>query len=396
VSLDRTAGKAASGTTHDASRIVIAVLAPTARLERWKTAGALAARDVNEQGGINGNPLDVIAVDAGDGEIVSALNAARGVIEDPQCAAAVTGFVSATVVEMELFADAKMPYIVAEHSIAFQRRVSAASERFDTVWAIMPSYDPYGFAAAKFLSEAMQLAFGTDDRRAFVVHTGDEYSETCAEALALSLVRGGFAIAGSRRVDPTNDIDWPAIVNAAANSAANLLVSTAVEPDPASGLTRAFAEAPTNALLVIQYACRHAEYLDAVADVSADGILYNIIGGPIEDYEPTNQVRDRLSGVLRSAPDRYEIDIYQAVHLYANAARASVNPNQRHEVGIAIGSATGSLAQGQLRFDANTHLAVYGDDGIPMQWFQMQDGRPVRIAPANLASGSVRRPRWLP
>jgi len=50
---------------------------------------------------------------------------------------------------------------------------------------------------------------------------------------------------------------------------------------------------------------------------------------------------------------------------------------------------------GRVRFDPATHLAVQSNDGIPIQFYQIDDGSRVLFYPPVYATGEFREPDWM-
>jgi branched-chain amino acid transport system substrate-binding protein len=71
------------------------------------------------------------------------------------------------------------------------------------------------------------------------------------------------------------------------------------------------------------------------------------------------------------------------------------DPAKRLEIGAALGAADKQIASGHLRFDPATHLAVQGNDGIPIQFFQIWDGQRVLFYPDAYATGAFKMPPWM-
>ena len=51
-------------------------------------------------------------------------------------------------------------------------------------------------------------------------------------------------------------------------------------------------------------------------------------------------------------------------------------------------------ATGTIEFDPETHLAIQGDDNVPIQFYQLDDGERTLIHPAPLATGNVQPAPW--
>ena len=50
---------------------------------------------------------------------------------------------------------------------------------------------------------------------------------------------------------------------------------------------------------------------------------------------------------------------------------------------------------GRLKFDPATHLAMQGDDYIPITFFQIWDGQRALISPAKYATGEFKLQPWM-
>src|SRR5579859_6010429 len=127
----------------------------------------------------------------------------------------------------------------------------------------------------------------------------------------------------------------------------------------------------------------------------ADGVIFNVLGGPIPELSATGAIARRFSSAYGLEPNRYGIDVYQEVHLCAEAMTIAGSPDDHLSVGTCLGLAKKDMAEGTLSFDPRTHLARCAADAVPMRWFQFSGARPVCLAPSHLATGSFTVPAWL-
>ncbi len=354
----------------------------------------LAALEINEAGGLLGQELRLVRCETGDMGPASVAGAVGRLLTEDRPQAVVTGYASRSAFEAEALADARIPYLLGEHSIQLQRRIAAEPERYATVWGLLPSYDPYGHEAASRLIELSETTLSPCRHRAFLISFDNDYSSRCVEGLAVGLVRGGWSLVGGAVVEPGRSPDWDATVQEAKHAEADLVVSTAHSVVDSAALSRAFCRSETRALLFIQYGPKYPEFL-ALAGRAADGVVFNVLGGPIEKLAVTQRIRDRFHAAYGVYPDRYGIDVYQAVQLYGEAVAAVGSPWEPEAVGRAIGGLRREMSQGMVSFDPHTHLARTGDDAIPMQWFQYRGGEKVCFAPESLATGDFVVPPWL-
>src|SRR5690606_25537121 len=157
-----------------------------------------------------------------------------------------------------------------------------------------------------------------------------------------------------------------------------------------------FLEQPTNSLVFIQYAPSVPEFLELTKDRS-NGIMYNILGGILDT--PKNpraaEVVAKYKAKYGTAPGMYGASLYEQVYVYADALAKVGDPAKRLEIGKAIGATDKQTVSGRLRFDPATHLAIQGDDAIPIQFFQLWDGKRDLFYPDEYATGEFRSPPWL-
>jgi len=378
----------------------IALLAPlsgseTAEDGRQMVLGAeLAVAEINSAGGIDGRQVALVITDTSDQSPATVVRAITNLLGQSSVAAAVTGYASRTAFEVELFADAGIPYLLAEHSLELQRRIAADPGRYALTWCLLPSYDPYGIASAERLASLAERSVPGCRRRVFLITSDNDYANSCAEGLAIGFSKLDWEIAGGCTVPFGPRSDWHEILSAAKYAEPDLLASTDYLPGNAAALTRHFAVSPLRSLLFIQYGPRYPEYRAETGDL-ADGVIFNVLGGPIPELSATGAIARQFSSAYGLEPNRYGIDVYQEVHLCAEAMTIAGSPDDHLSVGTCLGLAKKDMAEGTLSFDPRTHLARCAADAVPMRWFQFSGARPVCLAPSHLATGSFTVPAWL-
>lgn len=81
--------------------------------------------------------------------------------------------------------------------------------------------------------------------------------------------------------------------------------------------------------------------------------------------------------------------------VYADALAKVGDPSKRLAIGKAVGDTQKRIVSGKLSFDPKTHLAVQGDNSIPIQFFQIWDGKRVLFYPKQYADGDFQMPPWM-
>jgi branched-chain amino acid transport system substrate-binding protein len=239
-------------------------------------------------------------------------------------------------------------------------------------------------------------ALSLPNRKAALISSDNPYSKTIMDGLAASFRQAGWEVTSTDLLPfgPIND--WRAFLARVRADAPAVVINTDYQPGNAATFMTQFLEQPTNSLVFIQYAPSVPEFLDLTKE-KATGVVYNLLGGTLD--VPANpraaEVIAKYTAAFGNAPGAYGPALYEQVYLYAEALAQVGDPAKRLEIGAAIGAVDKQIASGRLRFDPATHLAVQGNDGIPIQFFQIWDGERVLFYPPAYATGAFRMPPWM-
>jgi len=94
-------------------------------------------------------------------------------------------------------------------------------------------------------------------------------------------------------------------------------------------------------------------------------------------------------------PGTYGAALYEQLPVYATALEQVGDPTDRVAIGEAIGASSTQTAMGMVSFDPKTHLAVQNNEGIPLQFYQIQDGERALFYPPVYATGEFVEPAWM-
>jgi branched-chain amino acid transport system substrate-binding protein len=175
-----------------------------------------------------------------------------------------------------------------------------------------------------------------------------------------------------------------------------VIINTDYQPGNAATFMTQFLEQPTNSLVFIQYAPSVPEFLELTKDKST-GVVYNLLGGLLDTEKNPRaaEIKAKYKAAFGKEPGTYGPVLYEQVMVYADALKAVGDPTKRKEIGAAIGAVDKQIVSGRLRFDPATHLAVQGNDGVPIQFFQLWDGNRVLFYPEAYAAGQFKMPPWM-
>lgn len=356
----------------------------------------LAVEEINAAGGVAGYKLEVVVGDTQNQEADAVTSAFERLAGDPEVNAMMTGYASGSNFEIELMAEQEMPYILSANSGQTRDIVAPSPDKFPTVWSLTPSYDAYETAMVPVVEQIEKSGIKLPNKKAALISSDNPYSKTIMDGMKKNLEAAGWTVVSADLL-PFGEInDWRAFLARVRQDEPALIVNTDYLPGNAAKFVTQFLEQPTNSLVFIQYAPSVPEFLELTKEHST-GIMYNMLGGPLD--VPKNP---RAGEVAKKFEDKYGVKsgaygvaLYEQVYVYADALAKVGDASKRLEIGQAIGATEKQIASGALKFDPATHLAVQGDDAIPIQFFQIWDGQRNLFYPDAYASGTFQTPPWI-
>lgn len=357
----------------------------------------LAVDEINAAGGVAGYKLEVVVGDTQDQAADAVTSAFERLSGDRDVNVMMTGYASGSNFEIELMAEQEMPYLISSNSAQTRDIIAPNPEGFPTVWSLTPSYDAYETAIVPVITQLESSGkVKLPNKKVALISSDNSYSKTIMDGLKKNFEAAGWTVTSTDLLPFGEISDWRAFLARVRQDAPAVIINTDYLPGNAAKFMTQFLEQPTDSLVFIQYAPSVPEFLDLTKERS-NGIMYNMLGGPLDT--PNNpraaEVVKKYADKYGTAPGSYGALLYEQVHVYADALAKVGDPTKRLEIGQAIGAGEKQIVSGKLRFDPATHLAVQGDDAIPIQFFQLWDGKRVLFYPSNYASGEFRSPPWM-
>lgn len=357
----------------------------------------LAVDEINAAGGVAGYKLEVVVGDTQDQAADAVTSAFERLAGDSAINVMMTGYASGNNFEIELMAEQQMPYLISANSAQTRDIIAPNPENFPTVWSLTPSFDAYETAMVPIITELEAAGkLKLPNKKVALISSDNPYSKTIMDGLEKSFEAGGWTVTSTDLL-PFGEIgDWRAFLARVRQDEPAVIINTDYLPGNAAKFMTQFLEEPTNSLVFVQYAPSVPEFLELTKD-RANGIMYNLLGGILDT--PKNP---RAAEISKKYEDKYGVKtgtygaaLYDEVYIYADALAKVGDPTKRVEIGQAIGATEKQIASGKLKFDPATHLAVQGNDGIPIQFFQIWDGQRVLFSPETYATGGFRTPPWM-
>jgi branched-chain amino acid transport system substrate-binding protein len=290
-----------------------------------------------------------------------------------------------------------MPYLISANSAQTQDIIAPHPDKFPTVWSLTPSYDAYNTAMVPIL-KGLQASgkLKLPNKKVALISSDNPYSKTIMNGLKKSFEDDGWTPTSADLL-PSGEIDdWRAFLAKVRQDNPAVIINTDWLPGNAAKFLTQFLEQPTDSLVFIQYAPSVPEFLKLTGK-QATGIVYDILGAPLNT--PKNpraaEVIKKYKEKYGNEPGAYGPQLYEEVMIYADALKKVGDPTKRLEIGKAIGETQKQIATGMLSFDLKTHLAVQGDNALPIQFFQIWDSQRVLFYPQQYADGEFRTPPWM-
>jgi branched-chain amino acid transport system substrate-binding protein len=155
-------------------------------------------------------------------------------------------------------------------------------------------------------------------------------------------------------------------------------------------------EQPTKSLLFLQYAPSVPEFIKLTGK-NSNGVIYDLLGGPL--VTPKNPRADEVAAKFKAKYNTesgtYGIGLYEMANVYFDALKKAGDPADHKAVMKALSETDKQIAAGRLKFDPATHLALQGEDYIPITFFQIEDGKRILISPTKYATGEFQTQPWM-
>ncbi len=354
----------------------------------------MAVEDANAKGGVAGHTFDLVIGDTKDGAAGDVQAAVERVLSDKDVHFVAAGYASLTSFELDNMKEAGVPYILSGPSGQTRGIVAPDPDSYWCCWSLSPSFDAYNTDVpgyVEMLAAGGKISLPT--KRVALISSDNAYSNTIHDGMKAKFGELGWTVTVDETV-PFGDVnDWGPVLAKVRQNPPDLVVDLDYLPKNAARFTSQFMDAPTRSLLFLQYAPSVPEFVTLTGDKS-QGVIYNLLGGVLQS--PKNpravELQDKFKAKYGVESGSYGIGLYEELNLYFDALAKVGDPTKHEAIGKAIGEADKATAEGHLKFDPKTHLAVEGDSFFPLQFYQVQNRQRVLISPTAYAVGQFQAP----
>lgn len=357
----------------------------------------LAVKQANANGGVAGHTFEVVTADVVDHSAANVSSAAERLLSTDGVEVILTGYASLSMFEVELMAEANMPYIPAGPSPQFAAIVSQDPDAYNCCWSFTADFKGYETDVTPMI-EALSEAghYSIDNKTVAMISSDNPYSKTISEGMKTAFKDAGWTITTDELVPFGPVSDWRPILAKVRENAPDVVINTDYIPSNAALFTNQFRENPTNSVVFLQYAPLVPEFVELTKEKS-NGILYNAIGATLD--VPGHPRGQEVAATYRNEygvdSGAYGTGLYEMANVYFEALEKVGDPKDHTAIGKAIGETKRAVTSGFLEFDPKTHVARQGNEYVPVTFFQIQDGKGVMIGPEKYKSGEFMTPDWM-
>ncbi len=358
---------------------------------------ALAAKEINAAGGVNGYMFEVDKFDTKEMTPDAVLSAVERLKSTDNLGAIVTPFGSLSGFEMDYVAEIGVPYMVAANSNQYRSIIQEDPDFYKNVWSLAPSYDAYQTELPKVIDAMTEAGtFDAGDKTYAIIGSDNPYSMPIYEGLKTAMDAAGWTMTFDDVVPPVEINDWRVMLSQIRQNPPSVIINTEASSSNAASFMNQFMEDPTDSLLFIQYAPSVPEFVDLTKENST-GVLYNMLGGPISgEVRPrTKEIGDKYKAEYGYDSSIYGYIVYEMVYLYADLLGKVGDPMDYAAINAELAQTDKEMVHGRVKFDPETHLSIQGDGYLPIQFYQIWDGNRVTIYPSEYATGDSQTPPWM-
>jgi branched-chain amino acid transport system substrate-binding protein len=392
---------AASACNAGAETIKIGVLAPltgpaASDGEEYVRGVKWAVDEANAKGGVAGYTFETVVADVKDESAANVTSAAERLLATKGVHVVLTGYASLTLFEVDLFADAGVPYISSGPSPSFAAITSKDPDHYNCCWSYTASYKGYETDVLPLIEQlAAQGKITLRNHKLAMISSDNAYSKTISEGMKPVFKKAGWTITVDELVPYGEVGDWRAILAKVRQDPPDLVINTDYLPGNSALFLKQFLEQPTNSVVFLQYAPSVPEFI-TLTGAQSNGVLYDLIGGAID-----SPGWPRGQALLKAYEQRYGVKsgtygvaLYEEANLYFTALAKVGDASKHEEIGKTIGTLKADTAAGPIAFDPATHVALQDNDHVPVTFWQIWDGQRILIKPDKYATGSFRLPPW--
>ncbi|QZY51070.1 ABC transporter substrate-binding protein [Leucobacter tenebrionis] len=367
--------------------------------QEMERGARLAIDDINAEGGVLGQQVELVVGDVGDQAPENFIQVAQRLVSREKVAAASGGYTTTTSVEFPIYADGGVPLF---HTNTLQDNTDYVVDKgYDNIFQCCPTEPWYASGFQQLMEGWIESgAWTPSSKSAAVIASNDSYSISIATVMMNGLKELGWEITMYEEISVPY-ADWGPQLSKIRNNPPGLIFVTDYLAGDLASFAKQFASAPTPSLLYQQYGPSVPEYLELAGD-AANGVIWSTTIGTLPD-DIGERFRKRYLDTYGTAAGLSQSGAqYDIVRLWAQAASRAGDAYDSEKVSAAAKRLTFRGVVGTYNLGEDDLTAIpYPDQvndsslGMPHLTYQIQDQKQVLISPAPYINGEFELPGWL-
>ena len=364
--------------------------------EQMKMAMELAVAEKNAAGGLLGRQLELKFGDVGGLE-AEKIKAVGERLIGAGVDVVITGYDDGGV-DTKVFGEYDIPYL---HGNAMTLCTQPVAENPDKYWNVFQyTYNDkaYGADAHKYLfGIGAQMGWKPPNKKIAIIKVDYAYNIMPADEFAQLAKADGYEVVVNETV-PFGMAEWGPIMSKIESGEPAYVTFWHLDPTDASRFMQQFVDHfeddGLNALVYMQYTPSIPEFLQ-LSGKSAEGLVW--VGGAFGFGEKYEAYKKRWMSKFKTEPaGLYAEATRDAFDMWAAAVTASGCVDCYKKVADNLRAIEYEGLCANYKFDTRDQSILQTDDYMPLVWFQIQDGKNVRIRPAKYnQGGSYKLPPWI-
>lgn len=369
--------------------------------EEFRRGLVMAVEEINAAGGLAGYELEPVVVDAEDTFVEQVRTAFERLVRKEEVDVVFAGFFIGTGVELDITAEAGIPYISQQAKQAVTDTIASDLEKYRMVFQTCPTGPWYGKGFADFL-QSVPDSMLPKGKTVAVIGGDNAYSSPIVNAMRPALKELGWTETYHEMI-PMGIPDWtPTLSTLRENPPSVIAICDGIVADDALFLKQ-FAELPTDSLIYMVYTPSTPEFLDVVGD-RADGVIWSSVIGILPD--------DMGADFRKRYGERWDGDepsfaaagpMYDQVQMWAQAARLAGDPKDYEAVSAAMSKVIHRGVCGSYHLRASdltvpSYPTQQPDPtlGLPHMFYQIAQGQHRSVWPSPYDDVALTKASWMP
>lgn len=350
----------------------------------------IAVEEINTDGGVLGRPVELVTYDVEDMAPEKLNAAASKLLVQEKCSAIITGY-STPGADVTAFGKYPQPFLQFDASSQNVKMVKSDPAQYGHVFTLGDVEEPYGRQTFELVSG---LPVEWPNRKVVILAGDFEWDKKITEAIKAQAEESGWEVA-MYEVFPYGTREWGPILTRIRDISPAIIHWADMDPADAKTFLTQFRQNPTDSVVEIGYVVSIKGFTDIVGE-AGEGVL-GISTNSILPDEQGDAFRQRFEDKYGEQPGLSIVGtVYDGVHLWARAVEQAGDPDDYDAVADAIYGLRYRGVNGTYAFtEGNIVPAADPDEGLPMFFFQIQDGELTTLNVGSQPVGTFALPPWL-